>query len=168
MSLRRPTGFPRACSGLMYAAVPKITPIWVMAGVVMVGDLDASAEVPAGSIAFANPKSKHLHRPVRSDLDVRRLQIAVDDPLLVRRFERLRDLARDGQRLIEWNSALRDPIGQRWSFDELQYQSADTRQLLRDRRCRRCWDDSATRGLPLRAESGPGARGRLRETMGGS
>ncbi len=125
-----------------------------MAGGVMVGNLDASAEVPAGSIAFANPKSKNLHRPVRSDLDVRRFQIAVDDPLHDRRFERLCDLARDGQRLIEWNSALRDPIGQRWSFDELQDQSADTRQLLRGRRCEPMLDDSATRELPFALKAG--------------
>ena len=43
----------------------------------------------------------------------------MNDPMLVRRFERLRDLARDGQRLIEWNGAVRDPIRQRWSLDEL-------------------------------------------------
>ena len=44
----------------------------------------------------------------------------MDDPLLVRRFERLGDLARDGQRLIEWEWPLRDPIGERWPLDQLQ------------------------------------------------
>ena len=44
---------------------------------------------------------QHLHRAVRSHLDVRRLQVAMDDALLVRRFERLGDLLRDGQRLVD-------------------------------------------------------------------
>ena len=39
---------------------------------------------------------QHFHRAVGSQLDIRRLEIAVDDPLLVGRFERLRDLPRDG------------------------------------------------------------------------
>jgi hypothetical protein len=44
----------------MYAAVPRIMPIWVMAGVVIVVDIEsdeafAAAEV-GGSESFANPK----------------------------------------------------------------------------------------------------------------
>ena len=38
---------------------------------------------PSPPTAFARPKSSTLHDAVRRDLDVRRLQIAVDDPLLV-------------------------------------------------------------------------------------
>jgi hypothetical protein len=38
MSQRLSTALPRACSGLMYAAVPMITPASVIAGDVMVGD----------------------------------------------------------------------------------------------------------------------------------
>jgi hypothetical protein len=37
-----------------------------------------------------------------SQLDVRRLEIAMDDALLVRRFERVGDLSCDRQRLVEW------------------------------------------------------------------
>ena len=46
------TVLPRACSGAMYAAVPRTTPICVIAGVVMVGDCDDRGEiVAAGSMA---------------------------------------------------------------------------------------------------------------------
>ena len=37
-SARLSTGFPRACSGLMYAAVPRIIPTPSSPGVVIVGD----------------------------------------------------------------------------------------------------------------------------------
>ena len=58
MSARLSTVFPRACSGDIYAAVPRIIPACVMAGVVIVGDIDRLGdELAAGSIAFARPKS---------------------------------------------------------------------------------------------------------------
>ena len=42
---------------------------------------------------------QHLHDAVGSHLDIGRLQIAMDDPFLVRGLERIADLARDGQRV---------------------------------------------------------------------
>ena len=45
-------------------------------------------------------KIQHLHRAIGSDLDVRRLQIAVDDAVIVGGFERVGDLARDGEHLV--------------------------------------------------------------------
>ena len=48
----------------MYAAVPRIIPACVIAGVVMVGDIDMLGDEPAaGSIAFARPKSKTFTVP---------------------------------------------------------------------------------------------------------
>ncbi len=47
---------------------------------------------------------EHLHRPSARDLDVRGFQIAMNDPLLVGRFEGLGDLLRDRQRLIDAES----------------------------------------------------------------
>ena len=94
----------------MYAAVPRITPAWVIAGAVMVGDLDASGAPPTGSMRFRQAKVEHLHRAVRAHLDVRRLQIAMDDSLLVRGFQRLRNLLRNGQRLIERNGSAREAL----------------------------------------------------------
>ena len=48
----------------------------------------------------------------------------MDDPLLVRRFERLGDLPRDRQRLVERDRPVRDPIGERRAFDQLHHQRA--------------------------------------------
>ena len=55
------------------------------------------------SRAFASPKSSTFTVPSSRDLDVRGLQVSMDDPLFVRRFERLGDLRRDRQRLAEWD-----------------------------------------------------------------
>ena len=65
MSARLSTGRPAACSGLMYAAVPRIIPACVIAGVVIVGDCDtARRPLPTpGSIAFASPKSSTFTVP---------------------------------------------------------------------------------------------------------
>ena len=57
MSARRSTGLPRACSGLIYAAVPRMMPASVIAGAVIVGDCESSDAPPAWSMALANPKS---------------------------------------------------------------------------------------------------------------
>src|SRR6185503_18740094 len=65
ISARLSTVLPRACSGAMYAAVPRSVPTPVIiAGDVMVGDIDMLADVVAvGSIAFARPKSSTLTTP---------------------------------------------------------------------------------------------------------
>ena len=61
-SLRLSTTRPFACSGLMYAAVPRIIPTPVIiAGDVIVGDADGSLDVrPSGCASFARPKSSTL------------------------------------------------------------------------------------------------------------
>ena len=53
---------------------------------------------------FGETEVEHLHRAVGADFDVRGLQIAMDDALLVRGFERVGDLLRDRQRLGERRS----------------------------------------------------------------
>ena len=50
------------------------------------------------------PEVQHLHGAVFPHLDVGRLQIAMDDALLVRRFERGGDLPRDRQRFVDWDA----------------------------------------------------------------
>ena len=86
-----PPPCPRACSGAMYAAVPRIMPSCV-AGRRSVGEFIAvGAELAAaGSSAFARPKSSTFTVAVGGQLDVGRLQIAMDDPVLVRGLERRR------------------------------------------------------------------------------
>ena len=46
----------------------------------------------------------------------------MNDPLLVRRFEGLRDLPGDGQGVVEWDRTLRDAIRERGPFDELHHE----------------------------------------------
>ena len=46
----------------------------------------------------------------------------MDDPLLVRRFQRLGDLSRDRQGFIDRDRALRDAVGERRPFDQLQHE----------------------------------------------
>jgi hypothetical protein len=58
--------------------------------------------MPEASVpnAFARPKSSNF-LPVRVDLDVRGLEIAMNDALRVRGLKCGRDLCRDRQRLVE-------------------------------------------------------------------
>ena len=68
--------------------------------------------------------------PSGAHLDVGRFQIAMNDPLLVGRFERLRDLLRDRQRLVERNRPACDAIGQRRPFDQFHDERAGAATLF--------------------------------------
>ena len=46
----------------------------------------------------------------------------MDDALLVRRFERVGDLPRDRQRLLQRNGPACEAIGQRLALDQLQHE----------------------------------------------
>ena len=46
----------------------------------------------------------------------------MDDPLLVRCFQRLGNLFRDGQRLFERNGPLGDTVGERRALDQLHHE----------------------------------------------
>ena len=82
---------------------------------------------------------EHLHGAVRRDLDVGRLQVAVDDAVLVRRFERFGDLARDAKRFVERDRSAAQPLARVFALDELHDQGEPARRL-RGRRRRRCSD----------------------------
>src|ERR671925_57497 len=56
--------------------------------------------------SLCQPKVEHLDGAVRTNLDVRRLQIAVDDAPRMRGFDCRHDLARDGQYLFQRQRAL--------------------------------------------------------------
>jgi hypothetical protein len=63
----------------MYAAVPRITPACVIAGVVIVGDRERPPDIAVlVSMALASPKSSTLTTGVRSHLHIRGLEIAMD------------------------------------------------------------------------------------------
>jgi hypothetical protein len=68
---------------------------------------------------FCQTEIEHLHRTVGAQLDVRGLQVAMDDTVLVRGLERLGDLPRGNQRLVDGNRPARNAIGQRRAVNEL-------------------------------------------------
>ena len=89
-----------------------MTPIPVIAaGLVSVGDCDGSSR-PSRTAPASVCEVQHLHSAVLSHFDVGRLQIAMDDALLVRRFERFGDLSCDRQRLVDRHRALRNAVRQ--------------------------------------------------------
>jgi hypothetical protein len=71
-------------------------------------------------------KVEHLHRAIRPQFDIGRLQVAVNDAAFMRRFQRLGDLSRDGHRFLQSHRSLRDPIGERQPIDKLQNERART------------------------------------------
>ena len=99
MSVRLSSAFPRACSGLMYAAVPRTTPSCVVAAVI-VGEIARSTGRRIAGQCLGQAEVEHLHGAVGPQLDVGRLQVAMDDTPLMRRLERVRDLLRDRQSLF--------------------------------------------------------------------
>ena len=109
--------------------MPAITPSRVSS--IVIGGI--CERVASGALApkhLRQAEVEHLHGAVRRDLDVRRLQIAVDDALLVRRFERLRDLARDRECLLNRQRTPGQTLGERRAFDELEHEAADAVGLL--------------------------------------
>ena len=133
-----------------------IIPACVIAGVVIVGDIAGTRADPAvGSIALARPKSSTFTVPSVADLDVRGLEIAMDDALLVRRFERLGDLLARSAAPRRRGWPARDPLRQILALDQFHDERAQIRcpslsKVLQDHGCARCSGDSVTRGSGLR------------------
>src|SRR5208337_2955815 len=94
MSVRLSIGLPRACSGLMYAAVPSITPAIVAP--TMVGGLRRIRTGHFGRKVFGKTEVEHLDRAVGRDLDVGGFEIAMDDPRPVGGVQGVGDLLREG------------------------------------------------------------------------
>ena len=63
---------------------------------------------------------QHLDGPVLTHLYVGGLQVPMDHPRLVRRLQCLGDLLRNGERLIERDRPLSDPVSQSRPLDQLQ------------------------------------------------
>ena len=83
----------------------------VIAGVVIVGDVRHARRTTAAVLhRLGQTEVEHLHRAVGPHFDVRGLQVAVDDALLVRGFERFGDLSRDRQRVVERDRPARDAL----------------------------------------------------------
>ena len=135
--------------------MPIIIPACVIAGVVIVGDIEKAFGPfgPTDRSAFGRSRARsflreakveHLDGAVLPYLDVGRLQIAVDDPLVVRRFQGLGDLLRDRQCFVERDRAVYDPL-RRSSPSTSSITRACRPEISRPHRSRRCADDSVTR-----------------------
>ena len=104
MSARWSAVLPLACSGLMYAAVPRIMPAC--------GGLDGQRRRVVGVAAgrsgqhrLGEAEIQDLHHAAGGDLDVGGLEIAMDDAPFVRGFDAVDDLTEDRQRVAERSSA---------------------------------------------------------------
>jgi hypothetical protein len=99
-----------------------------MAGEVIVGDCVSAHEPWASGRGGARlhrlgqTEVQYLDGAVAAHLDVGGLQIAVDDALLVCRFERLDELSGDGQRFFDRHRPLCQAIRERRPLDELHHQ----------------------------------------------
>jgi hypothetical protein len=116
-----------------------IVPIAVAAGLVIVGDRATTPGELSTAIAFASPKSSTFTVPSSRTLMFAGLRSRLDDALRVRGFERLGNLPRDGQCVLERNRTTLDAIGERRSFDYLEHERRSNDQMIRTRRWPRCW-----------------------------
>ncbi len=88
----------------------------------MSAELFTEVSAPGAPSAFARPKSSTLTSAVRSELDVGRFQVAMDDALLVRGLECVGHLLRDGDRLVKRHRPARQALREVLSLDELHHQ----------------------------------------------
>jgi hypothetical protein len=95
---------------------------------------------------------------LRRDLDVGRFQVTVDDAVLMRRLQRLRDLLRDRQRLIERDRTARNALRQIVPFDQFHHERGAAAALFEAVDAR---DVGMVQG-PQRARLAPEARQSLR------
>ncbi len=95
---------------------------------------EGGRERQVGALALlprlGEPEVEHLDRAVGPDLDVGGLEIAVDDPGVVGGLERLGDLDRDGERLLDRDRPPGDHLVEPFALDQLHHQE---RQFLRSR-----------------------------------
>ena len=92
----------------------------------MVGESDALGDIAADRRdRLRQAEVQHLDRAVRPHFDIRGLQVAMDDALLVRGFECIGDLLRDRDGFVERKWTARDPIGQRVAFDQFEDERPD-------------------------------------------
>ena len=108
------------------------------------------------------PEIQHLHGAVVADLDIRRLEIAMNDPLLVRRLERVRDLTRKRECLSERNRPVGDALRERRALNELQHERAGAVRFFEavDRRDVRMIQRREQMGLALEAREPLGIGGK--------
>ena len=79
---------------------------------------------------LGEPEVEHLDRAVGPDADVGGLEVAVDDAGLVGRFQRLRDLQGDGDRLVDRHRPPSDHLVEPLALDKLHDQDVALVEVL--------------------------------------
>src|SRR5262249_44713080 len=74
------------------------------------------------SFQLRESEIENLHSIRRSERDVGGFEIAMDDAAVVRCFERIGNLAGDGERFLEWNRPAGDSLRKRFAIHELEYE----------------------------------------------
>ena len=94
-----------------------------MAATVSVGELAEGIRIVRGD-RLGEAKVEDLDLPFGADGNVGRLEVAVDDPLLMRRLQRLGHLARNPERLTDWQPMAGKPyaFGERPTLHQFHYQ----------------------------------------------
>ena len=112
----------------MYAAVPRIIPACVIAGLVIVGEFASAFPAPgsrfpaAGSNAFASPKSSTFTVPSSRTLMFAGFRSRWMMPCSCAASSASAICARDRQRFVDWNRTARDALRQILAFDQLHHQ----------------------------------------------
>ena len=96
----------------------------------IVGEFASAGSVLAGLERLGQAEVEHLDGPIRAQLDVGRLQIAMDDALLVRGLQGVGDLSRDIDRLVDRQRAVLEPLGERRSLDQLERRAPNGARLF--------------------------------------
>ena len=122
MSLRRSAGRPRACSGLIYAAVPRMTPSCVAAGLVIVGESITGEATPSPVSAFARPKSSTFTVPSDFTLMLAGFRSRWTMPWLCAHSSASAICLAMGSASSSASAPLRDAVRQRRSVHQLQHQ----------------------------------------------
>ena len=82
-----------------------------------------------GAHRFAEAEVEDLHCAVGADLDIGRLQVAMNDAGLVRGFECLGDLLRDRQRFVQRDCAPPEALREVLAFDQLHHEGMHVQAL---------------------------------------
>ena len=140
MSARLSTALPLACSGLMYAAVPRITPGRVIASV-SVGDCDESTSLRFVRQGFCQAEVQYLDLVSGSDHHIGRFQIPVDHSLFMRCFKRFGYLAAYSQGFFNRQAALCSAFAPAFHPRQAPGRGSVFLRPVRVRRSQRCWGD---------------------------
>ena len=103
----------------------------------------AGAEVKVGEIidretagrailveGFGEAEVQHFHFAIARDLDVRRLEIAMDDPPVVRRFQGYCNLQRRRDGFVQRDRTAREPVLERLAVDQLEDEYGQPRRRV--------------------------------------